>query len=80
MKLLAGMFLDLQAGSLLVADCRLVDNLRAATIRAVQDGVFKRTGLILLMDAQTLDSRDRLTQVNMCLRSLWSLTTMVLKP
>ena len=33
-----------------------------------------------VVDAQTLDSRDRLTQVNLCLRSLWSSTTMVLKP
>ena len=63
------------------AGCRLqADNLRDVMIRAVQDGVFKRNGLILLMDAQTLDSSDRLTQVNLCLRSLWSSTTMALKP
>ena len=72
LKFAAGMFHDLQARSLLIADCRLIDNLRDATIRAVQDGVFKRTGLVLLVDKQTLDSSDRLTQVNLCLRSLWS--------
>ena len=80
MKFTAGIFLDLQARSLLVAACRLLDNLHDATIRAVQDGVFKRIGLILLVDAQTLDSSDRLTQVNLCLRFLWSSTTVVLKP
>ena len=51
-----------------------------ATICAVQQGVFKRTGLVLLVDVQTLDSSNRLTQVNLCLRSLWSSTTVVLKP
>ena len=80
LKFAASMFHDLQAGSLLIADCRLIDNLRDVTIRAVQDGFFKRTGLVLLVDKQTLDSSDRLTQVNLYLRSLWSSTTMVMKP
>ena len=80
LKFQPGMFFNLQAGSLLVADCRLLENLWDATIRAVQDGSFKRTGLVLLVDAKTLDSSDRLTQVNLSLRSLWSSTTVLLKP
>ena len=74
------MFFTLQAGSLLVADCRLLKNLQDATVRAVQDGSFKRCGLVLLVDAKTLDSSDRLTQMNLSLRSLWSSTMVVLKP
>ena len=53
LKVAAGMFHDLQAGSLLVADCRLINNLGDATIRAVQDGVFKRTSIVLLVDKKT---------------------------
>ena len=80
LKLQPSMFFTLQAGSLLVADCRLLKNLQDATVRAVQDGSFKRCGLVLLVDAKTLDSSDRLTQMNLSLRSLWSSTMVVLKP
>ena len=41
LKFQPGMFLTLQAGSLLVADCRLLENLRDATVQAVQDDLFK---------------------------------------
>ena len=37
LKYQPGMFFTLQVGSLLVADCRLLENLRDATVRAVQD-------------------------------------------
>ena len=35
---------------------------------------------MLLVDKQTLDSSERLIQVNLCLQSLWSSTIVVLKP
>ena len=80
LKYQPGMFFTLLAGSLLVADCRLLENLWDATVRAVQDGSFKRCGLVLLVDAKTLDSSDRLTQMNLSLRPLWSSPMVVLKP
>ena len=52
---------NLQAGSLLVVDCVMLENLRDATARAVQDGSFRRCGLVLLVDTKTLDSSDKLT-------------------
>ena len=39
LKFAAGMFHDLQAGSLLIDVCRLIDSLRDVMIHAVQDGV-----------------------------------------
>ena len=80
LKFQPGMFFTLQAGSLLVADCRLLENLRDVTVRAVQDGSFKRCGRVLLVDTKTLDSSDKLTQMNLSLRSLWSSTMVVFKP
>ena len=79
-KFQPGMFFNLQAGTLLVVDCNMLENLRDATARAVQDGSFKRCGLVLLVDTKTLDSRDKLTQMNLSLRSLWSSTMVVIKP
>ena len=79
-KFQPGMFFNLQAGSLLVIDCSMLENLRDATARAVQDGSFKQCGLVLLVDTKTLDSSDKLTQLNLSLRSLWSLTMVVIKP
>ena len=69
-KFQPGMFINLQAESLLVVDCVMLENLRDATARAVQDGSFRRCGLVLLVDMKTLDSSDKLTQLNL---SLWSL-------
>ena len=42
-----------------MADCRLMDQLRDATVRAVQLGTYKRTGLLVFMDRDTLDSTDQ---------------------
>ena len=53
---------------------------RDAAARALEDGSFQRCGLVLLVDTRTLNSRDRLTQLNLSLRSLWSSTTVVIKP
>ena len=75
-----GMFINLQAGSLLVVDCGMLENLWHAAARAVEDGSFRRCGLVLLVDRQTLNSSDRLTQLNLSLMSLWSSTTVVIKP
>ena len=57
-------------------DLKILD----ATARAVQDGSFKRCRLVLLVDTKTLDSSDKLTQMNLSLRSLWSSTIVVIKP
>ena len=75
-----GMISTIEAGSLLVVDNVFLENLWDAAARAVQDGSFRRCGLVPLVDAQTLDSSDRLTQLNLSLRSLWSSTTIVIKP
>ena len=37
-------FVNLQAGSLLVVDCGILENLRDAAARAVEDGSFRRDG------------------------------------
>ena len=79
-KFQPGMFHYLQAGSLLLVDCNMLENLRDATARAVQDGSFQRCRLVLLVDMKTLDSSDKLTQLNLSLRSLWSSTMVVIKP
>ena len=75
-----GMFVNLQPGTLFVVDCGMLGNLRDAAARAIEDGFFQLCGLVLLIDTQTLNSSDRLTQMNLSLRSLWSLTTIVIKP
>ena len=35
---------------------------------------------MVLVDTQTLDSGDKLTQLNPSLQSLWALTTVIIKP
>ena len=80
LKFHAGMYDDIQAGALLLVNCRLIDNLRDTTVRALQSCTYKRTGLLLLVDKETLDSSDRLVELNLCLRSMWAATTVVLKP
>ena len=79
-KFQLGMFNKLQGGSLLVVDCVMLENLRDATARAVQDGSFRRCGLVLHVNTKTLDSNEKLTQLNLSLRSLWSSTMVVIKP
>ena len=74
------MFVHLQAVLLLVVDCGMLENLRDATARAEEDGSFRRCGLVLLVNIRTLNSSDRLTQLNLSLRSLWSSTTVMIKP
>ena len=63
-----------------MTDGRLIDQLRDATIRAVQHGSYKRTGVLLLVDKDTLESKDLLVEINLCLRTLWAATSVVLKP
>ena len=79
-KFQLGMFINLQAGSLLVVDCAMLENLRDVTARAVQDGSFRWCGLVLVIDTKTLDSSDKLTQLHLSLRYLWSSTMVVIKP
>ena len=46
-KFQPGMFYNIQAGALLLVDCSMLENLRDAIARAVQDGSFQRCGLVL---------------------------------
>ena len=62
-----------------MADCRLMDQLRDAMVRAVQLSSYKRTGVLVLVDKETLESSDRLAELNLCLRSMWAATAVVLK-
>ena len=80
LKFHAGIYNDIQAGALLVVDCRMIANLRDRSVRAVTACTYKRTGLLLLIDQETLDSSEWLVQLNLCLRSMWASTTVVLKP
>ena len=75
-----GMFSTIEEGSLLVADNIFLENFQDAVVRAIQDGSFCRCGLVLMVGAEVLDSSDRLTQLNLSFRSLWSSTTVVIKP
>ena len=79
-KFQPGMYADIKAGALLVTDGRLLDQLRDATVRAVQHGSHKRTGVLVLFDKDTLESSDRLLEINLCHQSLWAATSVVLKP
>ena len=65
-KFQPGMHDDISPGALLVTDCRLADQLRDATIRAVQHGSYKRKGVLLLVDMETLVSKERLVEINLC--------------
>ena len=76
LKFQAGMYNNILTGVLLVVDCRLIDNLRDETVREVQACTYKR---MLLVDKETLDSSAQLVELNLCLQSLWALTTIVLK-
>ena len=80
MKFQPGIYDDITAGALLVTGGRLLDQLRDATVRVVQHGSYKRTGVLLLVDKDMLESRDCLVEINLCLRSLWAATSVVLKP
>ena len=80
MKFQPGMYDNITAGALLVTDGRLLDQLRDVIVRAVQHGSYKRMGVLLLVDKDTLESRDHLVKINLCLQSLWAATSVVLKP
>ena len=62
-----GMYDEILPGALVIVDWRLADQLRDATIRAVQSGAFKRMGVLMLLDRRTMVSKVRLHTVNMCL-------------
>ena len=79
-KFQPGMYDDISLGALLVTDGRLIDQLRNATIQTVQHGSYKRTGVLLLVDKETLVSMDWLVEINLCLRTQWAATSVVLKP
>ena len=65
---------------MIVVDGRLTDQLRDATIRAVQHGSYKRIGVLVLLDKRTLVSKERLEEINLCLRTMWATTSVVIKP
>ena len=54
-KFQPGMYADIKAGALLVTDGRLLDQLHDATVRAVQHGSHKRTGVLVLVYKDTLE-------------------------
>ena len=56
------------------------DQLQDATIRVVQHGSYKRTGVLILVDKLTLVSKELLVKINLCLRTLWAATSVVIKP
>ena len=75
-----GMFAHVDEGSLLIVDNHLLETLRDAIVRAVDDGSFQRCGVALPVGEEVLGSTDSLTQMNLSLRSIWSSTTVVVKP
>ena len=79
-KYLPGMYNEISPGAMLVVDGRLADQLRDAMIRAVQQGSFKRIGVLVLLDKRTLVSKEQLEEVNICLRTMWASTSVIIKP
>ena len=75
-----GMFAQIDEGSLLMVDNHLLETLRDAVVRAVDDGSFLRCGIALLVGEEVLGSTNALTQMNLILRSIWASTTIVVKP
>ena len=75
-----GMFAHIDEGSLLMVDNHLLETLRDAVVRAVDDSSFLRCGITLLVGEEVLGSTNALTQMNLILRSIWASTTIVVKP
>jgi hypothetical protein len=69
------MYNDISPCAMLVVDGSLANQLRDATIRAVQHGSYKRIGVLVLLDKRTLVSKERL-----CLRTMWAATSVIIKP
>ena len=74
------MFHNIDKGSLLIVNNYLLETLRDAVARAVDDGSFRRCGIVLLVGEDVLGSDDALMEMNLRLRSLWVSTTVVIKP
>ena len=79
-KYLPGMYNDIYPGAMLVVDGRLANQLRDATIRAVQYSSYKRIGVMVLLDKRTLVSKEQLEEINLCLRTMWEATSVIIKP
>ena len=45
-----------------------------------QHGSYKQTGVLLLVDMETLVSKEWRVEINLCLWTLWAATSVVLKP
>ena len=56
-----GMFANVEDGSLLVVDNHLLETLRDAVAGAVEDGSFRRCGIVLLVGEEVLGSNDAMT-------------------
>ena len=52
-KYLPGIYNEISPVAMLIVDGRLADQLQDATIRAVQQGSFKRIGVLVLLDNMT---------------------------
>ena len=74
-----GMFSHIDEGSLLVIDNYLLETLRDAIASVVEDGSFRQCGIVLLVGEEALGSDEALTQMNLSLRSIWALTTDIVK-
>ena len=70
MKYEPGIYKEFSTGALVIVDWSTTDQLANATIRAVQTGTFKRIGVLMILDASTLASKERLLKVNMSLRTM----------
>ena len=75
-----GMFQHIDEGSLIIVDNILLETLRDAVAHAIDNGSFRRCGVVLLVDEEVLSSENLLMELNLRLRSLWASTTTLLKP
>ena len=61
-------------------DGRSADPLADPALRAVQTGTFKGIRVLMILDARTLASKERLLKVNISLHTMWACTAVIMKP
>ena len=75
-----GLFKTINEGSLIICDSTLLEELHLNVTSAVEDGSFHRCSLIILLDEDTLGSDVLHKDMNLHMRSLWTSTSVWLKP
>ena len=75
-----GLFKTLPKGSLLVCDNVLLEQLQLAITRAVEDNSFHQCGVVLVVDEETLHSKELLKSLNLRMRSIYASSTVMIKP